>query len=357
MIAVTEQSLGNLTYRGAPGLIDRTDITTLFYRAAISYITGTHALKAGFTGGSMTAATERRDGTQPFAFRMNNGVPNRLTQTIAYPRTIKYVRNLVPTSFYGQDQWTSGKLTLQGGVRYDYVKTRYGRFATNLLKRDGSDPRRFIDPPIIYEKGATGGVRFHDITPRMGVAYDLFGTGKTAVSGSVGRYVQGEVTVTAGQNDPAVTNVNNVTRTWNDTNFNLIPDCDLTNRVANGECGAMDNRAFGTSVITTRFSPDVTEGWFVRPSNWQTSIAVQHELRPGIGVNVGYFRTSWRNGGPGSGDFHVTDNLAVSPNDMAAYTLTAPRDPRLPATMDATCTEVTRRPTDAADTRPPRHRS
>ena len=54
----------------------------------------------------------------------------------------------------------------------------------------------------------------------------------------------------------------------------------------------------------------------MRPYNWQTSIAVQHELRPGIGVTVGYFRTWWGNGGPGSGDFHVTDNLAVTPADL-----------------------------------------
>ena len=31
----------------------------------------------------------------------------------------------MPTSFYAQDQWTTGRLTLQGGVRYDHLLTTY----------------------------------------------------------------------------------------------------------------------------------------------------------------------------------------------------------------------------------------
>ena len=71
-------------------------------------------------------------------------------------------------------------------------------------------------------------------------------------------------------------------------------------------------------------------GWGVRPFNWQSSVTLQHELRPGLGVTVGYFRTWWGNGGPGSGDFHVTDNLAVTPADYDSYCITAPIDARLP---------------------------
>ena len=36
--------------------------------------------------------------------------------------------------------------------------------------------------------GVTG---YNDITPRFGAAYDVFGTGKTAVKVSVGKYLQG----------------------------------------------------------------------------------------------------------------------------------------------------------------------
>ncbi len=35
----------------------------------------------------------------------------------------------------------------------------------------------------------------HDVTPRLGVAYDLFGTGKTALKASLGKYVIGVSTI------------------------------------------------------------------------------------------------------------------------------------------------------------------
>ncbi|MBI2189379.1 MAG: hypothetical protein HYU37_19955, partial [Acidobacteria bacterium] len=47
-----------------------------------------------------------------------------------------------------------------------------------------------------------------------------------------------------------------------------------------------------------------------------------HELRPGLGLNVGYYRTWY-------GNFSVTQNLAVTPADFDEYCITAPVDPRL----------------------------
>ena len=55
-----------------------------------------------------------------------NGVPNQLTQTISVgPIDTVYIRNLIPTNFFAQDQWTRNRLTLQGGVRYDSLTSSY----------------------------------------------------------------------------------------------------------------------------------------------------------------------------------------------------------------------------------------
>ena len=85
----------------------------------------------------------------------------------------------------------------------------------------------------------------------------------------------------------------------------------------------MSNVNFGKPFVTTVYAPEVLLGWGVRPYQWQGSASMQHELWPGVAVNVGYFRTWY-------GNFIVTDNLDVTPVDYDPYSITVPVDPRLP---------------------------
>ena len=99
---------------------------------------------------------------------------------------------------YAQDQWTIGRLTLQGGVRYDR--------AWSWAPAEGNgttETSRFNPQPITFER--TVSVRgYNDITPRFGVAYDLFGTGKTALKVNGGKYLEAAtVDVIYSSNNPA----------------------------------------------------------------------------------------------------------------------------------------------------------
>ena len=51
-------------------------------------------------------------------------------------------------------------------------------------------PSRFLPTPIIIPE--TRGVdSYKDFTPRIGVAYDLFGTGRAVLKTSIGKYLEG----------------------------------------------------------------------------------------------------------------------------------------------------------------------
>jgi hypothetical protein len=279
-------------------------------RMSMSYITGSHAFKAGVV--TMAGQAEvNGEALYNFQYQFRNRVPVGLTQ-IALPQH-SVAKLKMDLGLFGQDQWTIGSLTLNLGVRFD---------ALHSYVPDQTRPAGQFTPAFNISK-VDNVPNWKDISPRLGAAYDLFGNGKTAIKWALGRYVNLETTAIAGAVNPAQAIAFSTTRTWNDANGNFVPDCSLTNRAANGECGAMANQSFGTPVAQTKYASDVLLGWGVRPYNWQTSVAMQHELFPGFGLNVGYFRTWY-------GNFRVTDNLSVSLTDFSSYCIKAPADSRLP---------------------------
>jgi hypothetical protein len=166
---------------------------------------------------------------------------------------------------------------------------------------------------------------YKDLSPRGGVAYDLFGNGRTAVKVNVGKYLE----PTSNNNNYILSNpigriATTTSRGWSDANGNFVPDCVLTNPLANGECGQMNALTFGTATQTTAaLDPKILDGWGVRSNDWQIGASVQQQVLPRVSVEIGYFRR-WLN------NFTVTDNLLVGPGDFTPYSITAPSDPRLP---------------------------
>ena len=279
-------------------------------RFVTSYITGSHALKAGVTTltGQGEVAGAPNDNVQ-YVFR--NALPVSLNQ-VAFPHH-HISRIKVDLGLFAQDQWTIQNLTLNLGVRFDYL---------NDYNPAQTRPATEYTPEFSF--AAVNNVpNWKDINPRLGASYDLFRNGKTAIKGSMGRYVNLQTTAIANATNPAAAIAAQTGRTWSDANGDYVPDCNLYLKTANGECGAMDNQLFGSPIAATQYATDVTEGWFVRPYHWQISASIQHELRPGISLTAGYFRT-WQD------NFSATDNLAVTPADFDPFCVTAPVDSRLP---------------------------
>ena len=311
LIQVQEQSNGR-NYRGtsnAPHSINRPWTA----RAVVSYVTGAHTLKSGYNWATVGQSRETFSPDAPLIYRLNNGVPNRITQ-FATPFTA--LVNGVEHSLFVQDRWTVGQLTASGGLRYDYF--------ADTFPDQTIGPGNFIpNRNIVFAK--RDGVTWNDIEPRLGVAYDLFGDGRTALKASVNKYLSGDGSggpfgIGAA---PANNMVSSTTRSWNDANRNYVPDCNLNSPLANGECGAMANQDFGSPLSTVAFDPDLATGWGRRTYNWQFSTGVQHEILPRMSVSLDYWRTVF-------GNFVVVDHRAYDQSDFDTFSITVPKDPRLP---------------------------
>ena len=150
----------------------------------------------------------------PVSYRLRGGVPNRITQ-----RALGAWRANVDADLglFVQDRWTRNKMTLTYGLRYDYFSSSYPE---QHIGPTTLAPTRNITFPAQPGLGA-----LHDLSPRLGAVYDLYGDGKTALKASVNRYVLAmgpDVTFIQLAN-PSRNLVTNATRTWNDANRNYVP--------------------------------------------------------------------------------------------------------------------------------------
>jgi hypothetical protein len=326
-IRVTEQggAIPGLQFNGRP-TYNNTWLSNVFWRFATSYVTGSHAFRLGIND-SPGYQTTRTYNFVPLEYRFNNGVPNQLTQ-YATPYDVR--NNLDhDLGIFAQDRFTLNRLTVTAGVRFDWFQNSFGE--GNLY----SGP---LVPGRSVTFEAQDNVDWKDITPRLGAVYDLRGDGKTALKVTLNKYLGGiGLNGLATDPNPVNAHASSASRAWNDLNRNFVPDCDLTNPSANGECAQLANPNFGRAVAANTFDPDLLTGWGQRYYNWEFSVSGQHEILPRVSVDIGYFRRWF-------GNFRVTDNLAVSAADYETFTVTAPSDPRLPGGGGYAVTGIDLRP-------------
>jgi hypothetical protein len=398
---------GSLNSRMAAGGAEQRDSDNYRSRASISYVTGTHNAKFGYDGAS-------------FRQRSTNAV-NDLQQTYNYvwpaatcattapletfpcgntslqfpedpfnlgrrpvPQTVEYNTGVGTTddrvryhALYAQDQWTLRRFTVSGALRFDHASSGYGETCVGpnqFVPVQANGQNRYCTPE-------TDGVSYNDLTPRFGVTYDLFGTGKTSLKFNGGKYLTAAgITGIYSNANPARRTVNHLVRNWNDANGNRRVDCDLMNFTPNGECGTFtgagnDTVRFGRDPFqldaagvapiglqTTQcgrteqgipaavqaycaaYGDSLLEGWGTRQNEWQFGLGIQHEILPRLSGEFTYNRRMY-------GNLLTSDTLNIGCDrfggveDMRAcqegylnyvsrthdfYTVVAPTDPRLP---------------------------
>jgi hypothetical protein len=339
LIPVTEQTgiygRPNFTYRG---LFDPLDFAfndnsavQEAWRAALSYVTGAHNVKVGYQGSFADVRNGRVANNTQMRYTFINGVPNSVSYYLA-PTWDQHDRSST-IGLFAQDQWTRGRMTFQGALRYDRA------WSWSPAEGNGTtETSRFNPKPISFEQ--TVSVRgYNDLTPRLGFAYDVFGTGKTALKVNLGKYVQAATADSVyNSNNPAARIVTRIgvgspARGWTDGNGNYVVDCDLLNPAAQNnlatggdQCAALtgNNLNFGNvNPNTTTINPDILGGWGVRPYDWQFGVSVQQQVLPRLSVDAGYNRRWW-------GNFFVTDNTLVGAADYDTYSIVIPQHENLP---------------------------
>jgi hypothetical protein len=307
----------NYTYRALAQYNDNWSAPN-HWRASASYVTGSHSMKVGYQGSLLINRTKRVRNPTLLSYRFNRGVPNQFTVAIPDWQTGD---NTSVAAFFVQDTWTRGRLTLQGALRYDRA------WSWSPAGMNGTTATSAVNgAPIQFDKLMSVDA-YNDITPRFGVAYDVFGNGRTALKFNMGHYLDAATNDSAyTRNNPANRTVSTYDRSWNDADNDKVVDCNFLVLTANGECLALTGNSLnfgGASGNVTEVNPATLKGWGVRENDWQWGVTVQQEVLSRVSVELGYARR-WFRGQT------VTDNTNRTPADFDSYTILAPADSRLP---------------------------
>ena len=329
LIPVVEQSSG-LVYRGLitnnsdqrpalhrqhDGALERARVDVLRHRRARVQV------RLRRTASARATCRWIRQADVGLMYRFNNGVPNQLTEFATPYRTLATLDSNL--GIYAQDKWTLKQLTLNVGVRFDYMGISFPEQSAGPGPA-GAQSEHLVPGDVVGELEGPVAARRRRLRP-VRQRQDRR-QGRASTSTWWPRACRAIYAT-----DPISLLANRVTRTWNDRLFrptdprtnNFVPDCNLLDPQPNGECGIMSDVNFGSQTRTTAYDEDVLRGWGVRPYNWEFSVGVQQEIVPRVSANVAYYRRWY-------GNFGVTDNLAVEPGDYDPYSIAVPANPGLP---------------------------
>jgi hypothetical protein len=275
------------TISGVSPRMDTNNARMFTYAGNVSYVTGSHSLKAGAqvrTGASQELFTIRGDILQI----VNNGAPNsvRLVNTPS-----GHKEQGTNSGVYVQDSWRLGRWTFNPGVRYE-------RFVMSI-------------PAQSAPAGTWIGVRdfpaqndivnWNTVSPRLGFSWDVFGDGATAVKGGVSRYDRLEgITIIQPLNQR---NISFQTCPWADGNNDL-----------RAQTSEIDMPRCTGSLLPTLGNVDPG---LKRPHQWEYTVMMQRQVGGSTSVSVGYY-------GRRFSDLYTTVNAAVPTTAYVPVTITNP---------------------------------
>jgi hypothetical protein len=329
--AKNELDLGGYTQAGP---INTTESPkAIYWNGAATYVTGDHTIKFG---ANMRTGTFRhtRDANADLVQQYRSsttGVRWTVPDTVLIRNSpLSYGEKLNKDfGLYLQDSWRLNRLTMNYGIRWETL---------NSSVMAGSSPAgRFVPAREFAEVKDVP--NWNDWAPRLGIVYDLFGDGKTAVKASINKYNLSRTTGIAAAYNPLLSQT--ATLPWVDKNGNDVAEgalrCDFTSPDCEINFASLSQN-FGIAALNEY-------GKYPRTWNFEQGIEISHELMDGVSVGGSYWH----------GDFHnltTTVNQSWSLADYSPYTWYNPISGD-PFTVYARTTAATARPTRNLDTYDP----
>jgi hypothetical protein len=301
--AHNELDLGGYTKAGPTNTTESPK--ALYWSAAATYVKGDHTFKFG-AGMRWGTFRHTRDANADL-IQQYRGTPavNAVPGCATDPACVQSKRWTVPDSvlirnsplsygerlnkdlgIFAQDAWRLNRLTVNYGIRFE---------ALNAKVMAGQSPAGRFSPERNFDE-ITDVPDWNDWAPRLGIVYDVFGNGKTAVKASINRYNLSRTTSIANNYNPLVSATQSLP--WRDVNGNDIADGSL-------RCSGYPSAT--CEIDFTNLSPNFgiaalnEYGKYPRTWNFEQGVELSHELMEGLSVTGSYWH----------GDFH---NLTATIN-------------------------------------------
>jgi carboxypeptidase family protein len=330
-IAINNESYSLTPEDASAGSIPRRDTTLqtafsaydggVYYREPIrrtfvtsaSYVTGSHAFKAGFQYGWGYFWRQRREVADLIQL-YKTGVSS---QVIIHNTPQSSLTSMnADQGIYAQDSWTLGRFSINPGIRFEHYNSS--------IEATGVGVGRFV--PARQFSARSDVPDWNDVSPRFGFAWDVKGDGKTAVKVGTGKYMRAYSTGFADTYDPNF--YTSATLTWNDVNKDDIAQGTL-NYLPDGSRAPCVYLAAGCeidfSTLPSTFGVKPPQDFakdIKRPYQVETNVSVQREIIPGSSVTFSYFRRDYQN-------LIWSDNILIDPNDYTLFNIPDPRNNNL----------------------------
>jgi hypothetical protein len=288
--AITVQDLTLSTEAGAapydrvnPAWVRKFATTFSWYKGSWA---GTHNFKFGFELGT---------NSNPYIYSMNHGIHEQFNNGVpldvqVYNTPFAEYTYFKDSSIFLQDSWTiKRRLTLNLGVRYDRFTSYYPDETTS---QNPDWPTLF---PVTKFPASGNLVVWNNVSPRIGVAYDVRGNGASVVRFGYGRYYLMEGTQLVEAVNP--NGLSSKTYTW---------DGSVANGIPTGFLNA--NPIAQSGGVVTHLDPNLKH-----PYSTQISVGYQKLLWQDLVVGATYYHRY-------KTDLLGRENQAYTPADFTAIT-------------------------------------